>query len=382
MHAPPSTHRNNDPNARTRLVKTARRTIAILSGPLLLAAACGSPAHVGNAPETSVTIIDPARAGLYDDVGVRPGPPFADPQPQAQRPAALRPVATVNGEHIPRRQLIDLLIETRGLSYLQQLIVALVAEQEARKLGLKVTARDLDREYQLTLEADPFNGKDKPALTETRKEQLIADWLKSRGVTRPELDLAMHRQAFLRKMAEQRVTITDEMLQREFRIKHGPRAEVRHIQLAAPRAYPQVQQRLSRGEDFQNLVRDLSVNVLTREKGGLMPPLSKDDPTVPPIFAEIAFGLKPGEVSSMFEAEGSYHVVKLERMIPADAETFDQVKSHIETTLKARLVAQEMQLLGEQLLMKSKLEIVDPVLRKQYVERLGRREIIGPPLQP
>ncbi len=293
-----------------------------------------------------------------------------------------RPVAVVNGEEIARRDLINLLIETRGLMQLQQLVLGRLAEQETRRLNLTVTPADIEREYELTLEADRFNGKDKDHLTPTRREQLIADWLRTRAISRAELDIAIRRQTHLRKIAEQRIVISQDMLEQEFRIKHGPRAEVRHIQLGAPRAWPTLKERIDRGDDFENLVRDFSENILTREKGGLIPPIAReDDPTVPSIFAKVAFELAPGQVSNLFEAEGSFHVLKLERLIPADDVSMESARDALETALRARLVAQEMQKLGEQLLVKSKLLINDPTLKKQYEERLKKGEIIGPPLQ-
>lgn len=301
--------------------------------------------------------------------------PTPRPQPTG------RPIALVNGEAIPRQELINLLIETRGLQYLQQLILAHLAEQEARKLGVKVSDADIEREYAINLEADRFNGKDKSILTPERKEQLIADWLRSRDVTRAELDIAMHRQAYLRKITQQRVSISEDMLRQEYKIKSGEKAEVRHLQLSAPRSWPNIKPRLDRGEDFETIVREYSINAVTKETGGLMPPISREDPSIPSVFSEIAFSLKPGEVSAMFEAEGSYHVLKLERILPGSGGAYESMKPELEKVVRERLVSNEMQRLGEQLLMRSKLEISDPTLKKQYNERLARREIIGPPIR-
>lgn len=363
-------------------IKPGRVVIVGLSIFLSMLSACETGGSSASSVRDRMAAGDGPSTPGSDDAAESTGTSKVDRPAAESSSTPSRPVAVVNGEEIARRDLITLLIETRGLLQLQQLVLARLAEQEARRLNLTITPADIEHEYELTLEADRFNGKDKDKLTPARKEQLIADWLRTRGISRMELDIAIRRQAHLRKIAEGHVRILPEMIEREYRIKHGPRVEVRHIQLGAPRAWPSLKERIDRGDDFEKLVRDFSENILTREKGGLMPPIAREeDPTVPPIFAKVAFELSAGQVSSLFEAEGSFHVLKVERFIPADDVSMDSVRAELEKALHARLIAQEMQALGEQLLTRSKLLINDPVLKKQYEERLKKGEIIGPPLQ-
>jgi parvulin-like peptidyl-prolyl cis-trans isomerase-like protein len=289
-------------------------------------------------------------------------------------------IATVNGAPIERAELIALLLEGRGLGTLQQMILESVAVQEAGRQGVRVTAADIDREYDLTLQANRFNGKDPDKLTPARREKIIDDWCRKNGVTRGELAIAMRRQAHLRPLADRRITITDAMLHQEYDRVHGEKAVVRHIQLAAPRFYPQLKERLDQGDAFETLVTAFSQNVLSREQTGLLPPFAASDDSWPAVFVKAAFAMQPGEVSNLIETEGSYHVLKLERRIPADDANFDEVRAHLEKNLRARLVAQEMEALAERLLLAAQLQINDPLLREQYLTRLGTKEIVGPPL--
>ena len=145
------------------------------------------------------------------------------------------PVAIVNGAAIDRRAFTRLLIESRGLSLLQQIVMREAARQEAQRQGFTISPADVDREYDLTLQAARFNGKDPEKLTPARREQLIEEWTQSRGVTRTELTIAMERQACLRKLAEKDIETTDEMLQKEYARVHGEKVEVRHLQAPALR---------------------------------------------------------------------------------------------------------------------------------------------------
>ncbi len=289
-------------------------------------------------------------------------------------------VAFVNGQPIAQRELVRTLIEGRGLGLLQQMMLREAARQEAERLGLKITKLDIEHEYDIAVRGERFNGKDVEALTPARREKMIDDWTQSRGVPRAELAIAMERNAYLRKIVADSVTITEAMLRREYERVHGERVEVRHIQLAAKRVYPQIQRRLERGDRFEDLVADYSQNVLTRINQGRMPPFSANDSTVPAVFAKVAFSLEPGQVSNPVEAEGSFHVLKLERRIPADQATFDDCRDKLRTGLLARRIAERMEAHARNLMMSAKIRIEDRRLRRQYRKRQASGLIDGPTL--
>jgi len=301
-------------------------------------------------------------------------------QPAAVKASPGKPIATVNDVAIERKEFVDLLIRAKGLTLLQQLMLRDVAAQEARKMGASLTEPDVEAEYDLTLQAEHFNGKDPDKLTPARREQMIVDWTTSRGVSREELRIAMERQAYLRKVVAGRIEITAEMVQKEYDRTYGQKVEVRHLQLAAPRFFPDIKARLDKGEKFEDLVRQFSQNSLSRERGGLLPPFAANDDTVPAVFVKTAFLLKEGEYSNPIESEGSYHVLKLERRIPAEKVPLDEVKSKLRKRLDARLTMQAMQDLSARLLMQAELRIEDPVLREQYRAQQASGQIHGPVL--
>jgi parvulin-like peptidyl-prolyl isomerase len=369
------------PNAWTRIIAHSIAAAGLATG------ACHRPSQT-ETPTVSRRLAqrhDPADATAPDEgrasakEGDNPKSEIRNPQqsPPSNSPA----VAIVNDVPIGRRAFIRQLTESRGLPLLQQLILREAVRQEARRRGLTVTDEDVDHEYDLTLQAARFDGDDPEKLTPARREQLIGEWTQTRGVTRRELAIAMQRQACLRKLAAGSVQITEDMLPPEYDRVYGEKVQVRHIQLAARRVWNQVRLRLDRGEDFEDLVADYSQNRLSRERRGRLPPFSADDPTVPAVFAKVAFALEPGQVSNPIEAEGSYHVLKLERRIPARQDVaFDDVQDELRKNLLARLLARQMDRLGEKLLAESELRIEDQVLRDQYKARRAAGRLAGPPL--
>lgn len=332
----------------------------------------GNPA----APNEQNTVSD-----RLADAGKQPDPAPAGPHDGGggDETAGL-PIATVNDRPILRQDLIRLLIKGRGLALLQQMLLLEVARQEADRLSLEVTKTDIDHEYDMTLRGERYNGKDIEALTPTRRKQLIDQWTQTRGIPRTELKIAMERQSTLRKIAKGQVEISDAMLQREHNRVHGEKVEVRHIQLPAKRTYMQIMQRLNQGDRFEDLVLDYSENRLSRQKQGLLPIFAADDQTVPAIFAKVAFELKPGQVSNPIEAEGSFHILKLERRIAADGTPFEDVRDKLRRHLRARIVAERMEELAKRLFLRARINIEDPTLRAQYNLRRQRNQIEGPPL--
>ena len=299
----------------------------------------------------------------------------------AKEPGAEPAVAAVNSRPIERREFVRLLIESRGLALLQQMVLRDAARQEVERRGLTVGPAEIDREYDLTLQADRYNGHDLEALTPARREQLIREWTQTRGISRAELAIAMERQACLRVLAEPEVRIDESMLRKEYARVHGERVEVRHIQLAALRVWDQVRQRLAQGDRFEDLVADYSQNGLSRERRGLLPVFSRDDTTVPAVFIEAAFRLEVGQVSNPLEAEGSYHVLKLERRIPADEISFDEARATLQRNLHARLLGLAMEQIGQRLLLAARLKIEDPSLRREYERERAAGRIVGPGLE-
>ena len=366
------------PRLAIRRVGTAHQPTRILLTLLLLTgAACRPAGHNEPASVRDRLAQGPDAHTPANSSKATTGAPVSTPSGPVESGEA---IALVNGIPVDRRAFNRLLIESRGLPLLQQLVLRETARQEAQRRGLAITPADIDQEYDQTLQASRFNGKDPEKLTPARREQLIEEWTQGRGVTRQELAVAIERQAYLRKLVEGTVEITDDMLRTEYSRVHGERAEVRHIQIPALRVWEQIKQRLQQGDRFEDLVADYSQNALSKDKRGLLPPFAENDPTVPASFAKAAFALQPGEVSNPIELDGSYHILKLEKKIPADNLPFEDVKESLRKNLIARLTAEQMDRLSENLLMKTRLQIEDRTLREQYTRRKAAGQITGPGL--
>lgn len=377
----------NRPGAKTTLTHVSRGNCRRFTLIALLFAACKS-----NPPSPTI-----GEAWQHD--APRPGSPSTEsPAPNHVRtasrndleqpstgdsitpPASAGAVASVNGQTITRDWLSRELIASHGLSLLTQKVALEVVRQEAQKGKLVLSPAEIDAEYDLTLRFASMTEAERKALTPQRRAQLIEQWRQSRGVSVEELRLAMERQALLRKLAAERLTVNESMLRDEFARIYGTKVECRHIVVASLRDADKLRTRLDAGDDFATLARRSSINNISAPDGGSLPPFSQNDETIPALLREAAFRMEPGQVSNPIQINGQIHLLKLERRIAPTIITFESVRAAVESALRDRLTPVRMETLLSSLQEQAVLKIDDPVLRQQYHDAVKSGRLTGPAL--
>jgi len=85
--------------------------------------------------------------------------------------------------------------------------------------------------------------------------------------------------------------------------------------------------KIKKGEDFSKLASEVSNDPGTKDKGGDLDFFPKG--TMVPAFEEVAFSLKPGEVSGIVESEYGYHLIKMEEKKDAHLEPYENIKDKV-----------------------------------------------------
>lgn len=88
---------------------------------------------------------------------------------------------------------------------------------------------------------------------------------------------------------------------------------------------------IAAGSPFEEVTRRLSRDP-SANSGGDQGELSRGD--LPPAFAEIIFGLQPGEVSRLVPAEYGFHIFQVTARQPAEVVTLEQARSEIVAKLR------------------------------------------------
>ena len=124
---------------------------------------------------------------------------------------------------------------------------------------------------------------------------MFDQFLQNQKVTRPEFELVLKTNTYLRKVAEPRVIdqIKDEQLRQAYDAEYGASVRVRHIQ-GNPQELARALERIKAGEPFENVARQMSRNRQTAALGGELPRFSLATAGLPENFKRAAFDLKVG----------------------------------------------------------------------------------------
>ena len=110
---------------------------------------------------------------------------------------------------------------------------------------------------------------------------------------------------------------------------------------AAEQKAKDVEARLKKGEDFATLAKELTEDPSGKEDGGDLGFFTKDQ--MVPEFADVAFAMKPGDVSAPVKTQFGWHVIKLEEKRTKPVPTFDEVKPQLEQYLAQKAQAEAVQ---------------------------------------
>lgn len=238
-----------------------------------------------------------------------------------------------------------------GLTTLGELIRREILVKEAARRGLKAPEGEVDKAY--TEKLKRFTEELKAAGKESASEQEV---LALAGQTREEARESIRRQLLEIEVAralqkERGGTVTDKEV-REFFDKRPeafkqpggarisqmlfrPKPSVQKADDAAWKAAEaladRARARVLAGEKFEVVARDMSEAADAAEGGdmGLVPAEQ-----LPPFFAEVVRGMKPGDISQVFRSQYGVHVIRLVETSDEQSVSFDDAKARIRQILE------------------------------------------------
>jgi peptidyl-prolyl cis-trans isomerase C len=141
------------------------------------------------------------------------------------------------------------------------------------------------------------------------------------------------------------------------KVAQTERVRARHILVASEQEAQQVRARIEKGEKFEDLAKQYSLDG-SKEYGGDLGYFTA--PEMVPEFSKAAFALKPGEVSQPVKTDFGWHIIKLEDRKTGGAQPYDQVKTAIRNILLRKKTQEKI----ISLRLQSKVELRDPDLKK------------------
>lgn len=261
--------------------------------------------------------------------------------------------ATVNGEKITSGELsqrvneVKANYEKQGLDFsgdkgktfmdslqketLDQMINSKLMLQEARKMG-KLTPEQVQEKVKPLKEQFPSEEEYKKFLAQIKMSEEDAAYILNlqEQVTK---DVAPVSEADIRKYYDENKEQFSQPEQLQVRhilffVNEGDKEyPVKHTDAEAQKMAEDVIAQLKQGKDFADLAKEKSEDSGTKTNGGLYT-FSKGEAVKE--FSDAAYALKAGEYTlKPVKTEFGYHVIKMEKKIPAKLESFEQVKERL-----------------------------------------------------
>ena len=240
-------------------------------------------------------------------------------------------VAKVDGEKILQTELDEALRDQYGAAVLDTLITNKIVELEAKKQNITVTDEDIQAEYDELV--DSYGGED-----------AIQAVYEANGLTEEAVKKNIWTYQLTKNVIAASLDITDEEIKQYFEDNkdlYGQEEQVvaSHILLEDEEAAKKVLAKVKAGEDFAELAKEYSTDTATKEDGGDLGYISRNE--MDEAFEEAAFALEKGAVSEIVETDDGYHIIKVTNKVPAEEAVFEEVKEEVYADLLESRVSEE-----------------------------------------
>jgi foldase protein PrsA len=277
-------------------------------------------------------------------------------------------VARVNGVGVTRTEYVDALRLLYGREVLERQVNTLLLRQEAEHSGIPLGAaftEELQRRAKDEVDASLDRRAKERGYTniddfareyERTSGEAFSQW---RERLTDQARVYIEPQVLSEKVLKQRIQISDEQILDEFDITYGPKAYVQQVVLRTQNEADEALNRIKAGADFRQVVKEQSIDPVSRVRDGIADPLPRKGS-----LGEAAFALDEGQISAVVKGDEGFHIMKLLRKIPAQNVKYEDVKDKLRTQLLRREVDRRITELLADLHRKGKVEILDPMAQR------------------
>jgi parvulin-like peptidyl-prolyl isomerase len=258
---------------------------------------------------------------------LRTRPVAAPSNPGGQQASAGVPeiLAKVNGEPITRNDLGGECLRHYGQEVLERVINKFLIMQECKARGITVSKAEVDAEIKRM--ATRFSLPVDRWLEMLKEERGINLSQYSGDIIWPSLAL--------KKLAGDRLVVSEEELRKEHEKQFGPAVRARMIVCDVLQKAEAVHARaVANADDFGNLAKNESVDTTSASVKGLINPIRRHMG-----YKEIedaAFSMREGQISPIIRVAEQYVILKCEGQIPAREVTLERSKPMLEEALRDR----------------------------------------------
>jgi hypothetical protein len=260
----------------------------------------------------------------------------------------------VGRERVTIAEIEPQLLEAVGGRIVRERVLDARLAREAAREGIEIDADDLQRERNLltvTLAEDP-----------DRAERLLDELRRNRGLGPIRFEALLRRTALLRRLVAEEVEITDAALEGAHDLAHGPRRVARIVVVEDLRAASDARRSLDAGTPFATVAVERSLDA-SADRGGLLAPVSRLDPSWPVAFRRAVFDAEIGRVSEPVRIDARTLLILVEAERPGTGVSLDAARDDAEAAARLAIERLLMDRLARRLVPENAIDPIDPSLR-------------------
>ena len=226
---------------------------------------------------------------------------FGKPELYSQHPGI---AAYLNGREISVNELAGLCVQKHGREVLNDMINRLLVEQACSQEGIRITEQDIDNEIrEMATKHLPLRQDGTPNiefwLRRAMEESEMSEFMYRKNVVVPMLSL--------KRLTHPFVQVTEDDIQRAYEANYGQRVRClaiffeAHNTRRAQEAWQKANRPPRTETNFGDLAAEYSFDPETRLGRGVIEPIARH--TGQPKLEQVAFSLKPGELSEIFQID-------------------------------------------------------------------------------
>lgn len=258
--------------------------------------------------------------------------------------------ARLVGASVEDPKFQEMMAKVRG-QLLESMINEKLLLQEANRRNIKVPSQDVEAHINMLKE---------------RYGEAFTNALVQQGLTEDEYRKELAEQMIVNKLREEvtkDISVTEEEAmayydQHKDEFAQPEMVRVRHILVKTEEEAKKVMERVKkRGEDFEKVAKEVSIDEGSKDKGGDLGYFSRGRMVKP--FEDAAFSLKKkGEIKGPVKTQFGYHIIQLvDRKEPHKME-FSEVKDRILNDLKNEKEQKKMDDLVNELRSKANIKVI------------------------
>jgi foldase protein PrsA len=262
-----------------------------------------------------------------------------------------QPIAIVGQKKITRDEFVQKMEQEVGREVLVNMIDRQLIEEAATAAGINVTPQEVQDEINKAKE-------------QSGSPEKFAQFLASQNMTEQDAADRVTYTLKVKALLTKDVKVNDAELKKFFdqykdQFSQPELISYSEIVTATRQEADKVVAELAKpGADFATLAKQHSISSLSRDRGGQVQPVAREQ-IYPPAIRTAVLALKKGGVSAPVEADKRFYVLKLDNIKAAKKADLTADRKQIEEVFKMRQ-AKDYQALLQELRQKATINVVDP----------------------